>query len=231
MFGSRLEVRRFDNEIQKYLERPIETGKILFYGDSLFTRSSFTYCDRHPEKGHPLLEEEILAKDGSKAVLNHGFGTSSADDLLYYYDRLVRPYAPRALIVATFGNDLGFGYTAEEGIHILATMIDWFQADFPGVPVYVFKRAKGLKSLGQENQNTRTRTEFNGYLEDYAAEKGVHLIDQCQIPFYFPTPEDIGNPDVRRHDIFDTDQVHFNAEGYRLFIDYMREFLEKEGLL
>ena len=52
-------------------------------------------------------------KDGSQAIVNHGFGTSSADDLLYYYDRMVRPYAPRALVLATMGNDVGFGYDAK----------------------------------------------------------------------------------------------------------------------
>ena len=50
-------------------------------------------------------------------------------------------------------------------------------------------------------------------------------------PFYFEKAEDIGNPDLVREDIFDDDQVHFNAFGYGMFIDYLRGVLEKEGLL
>ncbi len=232
MFGSRLEVRRFDDEIAKYLERPVETGKILFYGDSFFTRSSFTYCDRHPEKGHPLFEETLLAKDGSKAVINHGFGTSSADDLLYYYDRLVRPYAPRALIISTGSNDIGFGYSPAESMNVTATLIDWFQAEFPDAPVYVFKKMPGIKNKGTVNHVTRFRQEYNEYLEDYCARKeGVQIVDLYQAPFYFEKPEDIGDPEMVREDIYDTDRVHFNKMGYEMFIDYLRDLLQKEGLL
>ena len=38
MFGSRLEVKRFEDRIEKYEAVPVQTGKILFYGHSLFTR-------------------------------------------------------------------------------------------------------------------------------------------------------------------------------------------------
>lgn len=38
MFGSRLEVRRFEDRIVKHEAYPVEEGMILFYGHSLFTR-------------------------------------------------------------------------------------------------------------------------------------------------------------------------------------------------
>ena len=232
MFGSKLEVKRFEKDVLKYEARPVETGKILLYGDSLFTRSSFIYCDRHPEKGHPLFEEEICMKDGSKALLNHAFGTSSADDLLYYYDRLVRPYAPRALVLSTGGNDIGFGYSPAEVMNILATVIDWFQAEFSGAPVFCIKKMPGLASVGKETYNTRHRKAFGEILEAYVKEKeGVRLIDQWKMPFYFANEEDIGDRHKVRPEIYDTDGGHFNALGYRLFIDYMKDVFEKEGLL
>ena len=232
MFGSRLEVKRFENEIVQYEARPVETGKILLYGDSLFTRGSFTYANRHLEKGLPLIEDGILTKDGEKAVINHGFGTSSADDLLYYYDRMVRPYAPRALVLASGANDIGFGYSPAEVMNILATLIDWFQADFPGAPVYIIKKMPGYKNMGQTNHSTRHRKEFNELLDWYCAKKeGVSLISQFEMPFYFADPADIGDPDKLRGDIYDTDLSHFNALGYKLFIDYLQERFEKEGLL
>ena len=41
MFGSRLRVKRFEDRVLAYESVPVETGKILFYGHSLFTRCSF----------------------------------------------------------------------------------------------------------------------------------------------------------------------------------------------
>ena len=232
MFGSKLKVRHYDEAVARYEARPLETGKVLFFGDSFFTRCSDFYCDNHPEKAHPKLEKVLLEKDGTRAVINHGLGGSSADNLLYYYDRLVRPYKPRALIISTSSNDRTFGYTPAESINIMATMIDWFRAEFPGVPVYCLKKMPGIKNKGQENDATRYRKECNEYLEEYCADKkDVHIIDLFGAPFYFEKPEDIGDPDLVREDIFDDDQVHFNAFGYDLFINYLRDLLEKEGLL
>ena len=86
MYGSRLRVKRFEDRVLAYESVPVETGKILFYGDSLFTRCSFI---TKAGADNPRLVDEVRMKDGSQACINHGFGTSSADDLLYYYDRLV----------------------------------------------------------------------------------------------------------------------------------------------
>ena len=105
MFGSKLEIRRFEDRILKYEAVSVVTDKILFYGHSLFTRCSFIT----KRQENPMLEAEVRMKDGSQAIVNHGFGTSSADDLLYYYHRMVLPYKPRALVLATMSNDVGFG--------------------------------------------------------------------------------------------------------------------------
>lgn len=223
MFGSKLEVRRFEDRIQKYEAMPVQTGKILFYGHSLFTRCSpITNF-----KENPMLEEEVRMKDGSQAIVNHGFGTSSADDLLYYYDRMVRPYKPRALVLATMGNDVGFGYGAKDIMEILARVINWAQADFPGIRVYCFNGGPTLKNKGMTNVTTRIRAEYNQYLEDFCARTPncVYVPLEKQ-PFYFDDPADIGDYDKIREDIFYTDQVHLNPMGYGLFMDFVRELLD-----
>ncbi len=210
MFGSKLEVKRFEESILQYEARPVQRGKILLYGDSLFTRTSFIYADRHPEKGLPLIEREV------SGVLNHGFGTSSADDLLYYYNRMVRPYAPRALVLATGSNDIGFGYSPAEVMQILATLIDWFKADFPDAPIYCIKRPAAPKHKDPQARAILHRAEFNRLLEEYCAETdGVSLLE---IPVY-------------SQELHDTDLVHLNAEGYRLFIEHLRTFFQTEKLL
>ena len=121
MYGSRLEVKRFEDRIVKHEAYPVEEGMILFYGHSLFTRcSNITNF-----KENPMIEECVRMKDGSKAIINHAFGTSSADDLLYYYHRMVKPYKPRALVLATMDNDVGFSYSARDvmAAHVAASVV------------------------------------------------------------------------------------------------------------
>ena len=80
MYGSKLRVKRFESSILQYEAEPVVKGKILFYGHSLFTRCSF--ISKYGQD-NPKLIDEVRMKDGSQACVNHGFGTSSADDLLY----------------------------------------------------------------------------------------------------------------------------------------------------
>lgn len=226
MFGSRLEVRRFEKSIEKYESVPVQTGKILFYGHSLFTRCSWIF--KTGTNPNPLLEEEVRMKDGSQAIVNHGFGTSSADDLLYYYDRMVRPYKPRALVLATSGNDIGFGYSAKDIMEILARVIHWAQADFPGIPIFVIGNGPALARVGQVNVYTRLRKEYDVLLRAFCeVTENCTYVDLGNQPFYYNDPEDIGDFDKVRDDIFASDDKHFNAKGYGYFMDFVREFLDE----
>ena len=108
------DIRWLEKSIVAYEQEPIEKGKILFYGHSLFTRWGGL------QWGYRRMDEDIRMKDGSLAVVNHGFGTSSSEELLYYYSRMVRPWEPRALVIATFNNDLMYGFSIE---HILGNIV------------------------------------------------------------------------------------------------------------
>jgi len=224
MFGSRLVVRRFEDRIEKYESMPVQTGKILFYGHSLFTRcSSITIAGRD----NPMLEESVRMKDGSQAIVNHGFGTSSADDLLYYYHRMVRPYAPRALVLATMSNDVGFGYGAKEIMEILARIIQWAKADFPGIRIYCFNEAPTLKHRGKPDVYTRIRAEYNELLKDFCDRtEDCIYVPMEQQAFYYADPADIGDYDKAREDIFAHDGVHLNPLGYSMFMDFVRALLD-----
>lgn len=225
MFGSRLEVRRFEKSIEKYESVPVQTGKILFYGHSLFTRCSWIY--KTGNNPNPLLEEEVRMKDGSQAIINHGFGTSSADDLLYYYSRMVRPYKPRALVLATMDNDTGFGYSAKDVMEILARIVHWAQADFPGIRIYCFSAGTSVKHKDAVNIYTRKRDEFNRFLEMFCATtENCVYVPLHQQAFLYEDPADVGDYNKIREDIFMPDQNHFNPEGYGLFMDFIRELLD-----
>ena len=98
MFEPNVKLNRFEeNYVKRYESEPAPKGRILFYGPSNFTRWA-------PRWNNPRLEDEILMKDGSPACLNRAFGGSCVEEQLYYYPRLVRPCAPRALVLSAFGN-------------------------------------------------------------------------------------------------------------------------------
>ncbi len=232
MFGLKLNLDHYGEQVEWIEERPVQTGKILFYGDSFFAHSSFTYHRCKPENPKPILEDEVRMRDGSQAILNHGFGGSSTDELLYYYHRLVRPYQPRALFLHIGSNDLSYGYSVAETMDRIGILVDWFQYDFPGAPIYIMNRTPGPLNKGLVNQKTRLRDEYNQLMEWYCSSKpGVKLIRMNEFPFLFEDPADIGSYDKIREDLHDPDGKHLNAEGYRLLMDWYHTYLDEEGLL
>ena len=72
MFDIPMDLRSLEQEIIAYEQAPIEKGKIMFYGHSLFTRWGA------PEWGYRRMEDDIRRKDGSLAVINHGFHSQCA---------------------------------------------------------------------------------------------------------------------------------------------------------
>ncbi len=221
MYDIPIQLNWLEKDIARYEAMPLETGKILFYGHSLFTRWS------KKEYVTKTLEEMILGKNGEQVCLNHGFGTSTSEELLYYYDRLVRPYKPKVLVVMTFANDGMYGYSAERTMDNVAKLCHWARVDFPGIPIFLVKTHLYGKYTKQPDKNeTRRQDKFNQMLDVYAdTHENVRTITLQDKPMFYQSPEDIGDYTKIRRDIF-ADNIHLNGAGYELFKDIFIEELK-----
>lgn len=227
MFDIPMDLKSLEKEIIAYEQNPIEKGKILFYGHSLFTRWG------SPKWGYRRMDEDIRMKDGSLAVVNHGFGTSTCEEMLYFYDRMVRPWEPRALVLASFGNDGMYGYSPEETISVVARILHWARTDFPGIKLFLVEphpTPKGkVNALPDKWNNAKHKREkYIEMLHIYAqTHEDTKVIELWNRPELFETPEDVGNFHKVREDIFVADQVHPNQEGYDIFGKIFREALDE----
>ena len=214
----KLDVRE-ESGPQRIEAKPVHKNRIIFYGHSAFTR----WTDRW---GHREMEDDLIGRDGNTTVLNHGFGTSCAEELLYYYPRLVRPYEPRALVLAAFGNDIAFGYSPEETMMLLSRVIEWAQTDFPGIKIYLCGVGVTLKTLGMPRWDA-ARARFDQLARDFcAARENCTFIDTVESPLFYEKAEDVGDRSKVRKDIFVHDQTHFNQVGYDLYGEFFREVLK-----
>lgn len=221
MFGTRHDLKHLEKSVVRLEQQPVVTGKIMFYGHSFFTRwGGKTW-------GFRRADEDVRMKDGSLAVVNHGFGTSTSLDLVYNYDRLVKPWAPRVLVVNVFGNDPSRGYSAAEIINNIALLCDFATADFPDIKIFCLSVAPGPKRNGIEDYFTRTRDEFNPMLKDFCEKReNVTFIDQYNWDMFYANAEDKENRIVRK-DIYADDLTHLNQAGYDLYKEYFKEFLDE----
>ena len=227
MYDIPFQVNWLENSILKYEEEPIEKGKILFYGHSLFTRWG------SPKWGFRRLDEDIRMKDGSLACVNHGFGTSTSEELLYYYPRMVRPWEPRALVLATYGNDGMYGYDVEDIMRNIGKICAWARTDFPGIKIFLTEshpnpKQKGATVRDEWNTSKQRRERFHRLLKAYASlHEDTTVIELWNRPEFFETPEDVGNFQKVREDIFAEDKVHPNQAGYDILANIFREALDE----
>ena len=203
--------------------KPVEKGKILFYGHSLFTRWSNAW-------EHPELAEDLRLKDGSLGCINHGFGGSTSEDLLFYYPRLVRPYEPRALVIATGGNDTLHAIDLDQTMTNLFRICHWAHTDFPGIPIYLLEPTPGIN---MKKNKLPDRSHFGFHRKNYFCQaielyaqthENIHVVHLWDKPQFF-TEGNVGN--FREvHDELYVEDGHMNTEGYAIFAQIMRQELD-----
>ena len=202
---------RSEADVVQYEQQPIETGKILFYGSSGFTRWKREHWGFRP------LEEDIRMKDGSAAAVNHGFGGGTIEEGLYYYDRLVKPWAPRAIVLRFFPNDISFGYSPVEIVYLIAQFCNRAKADFPDVKLYLCD-AMPHKKLMKNTTWQCLAKQYNSLLKEYCEKnENCFLISQSQWPGFYEDPADIGDYSKVRQDIWVEDEMHFTQAGYDIY--------------
>ena len=214
------DLRRFEKTVLKYEEQPVEKGRILFYGSSGFTNWRRDY------HGYRPLEEDIRMKDGSPAAVNHGFGGGTIEEGLYYYDRLVKPWEPRAIVLRFFPNDVGFGYSSSEIVYLLAQFCNRAKADFPDIKLYMCDAMPHQKTMKNVTWQAFAK-QYNKLLKDYCdTHENCYYVAQSTWPGFYENPEDIGDYGKVREDIWIADQLHFTQEGYDIYRDLFLNALD-----
>lgn len=194
----------FEAHIQKYEAKDDKKGQIVFYGPSNFTRWSTRW-------GRTPLREAVLGKSGAQCCINRGFGSSCAEHHLYYYDRLIKPLEPRVLVYSPgLGNGLSFGYTSQEIFELAQRVMVYAKTDFPDLKIY-------LHGLDLRRKTQDFYREYDGWLREFAEK----MPDCTYLDLTSFEP-------IQRDDIFDTDNVHYNNEGYEIYADFFREALKDE---
>ena len=194
-----------EKEVQRYEAENAEKGQIVFYGPSFFTRWSERW-------GNVELRDSILGKSGAKCCVNRGFGSSCPEQQLYYYPRMVRALEPSALVYGVgFGNGLTFGYTPDELLFLAERVIAYAREDFPDMPIYIY---------GESRRRHASNADKMACLE------GLREIAKQYSNCIYLDPDEF--PELTREDIYIEDNVHFNAEGFRIFGDFFCEKLAAE---
>ncbi len=113
----------WEHEIEAFeqadAERFPEAGRVLFTGSSSIRLWSSLEADMAPLR-----------------VLNRGFGGAHLSHVNHYFDRIVAPYSPRAVVVYAGDNDVAAGKTAEKVEADFRALVERVHALDAAIPIY-----------------------------------------------------------------------------------------------
>jgi len=142
----------------------------------------------------------------NEKLINTGFGGSKAADLARYLYPLVIQFEPKRVFIYEGDNDLWAGLSPEEILGSLRQIVNRIHIVDPDIAIYLI----GAKPSPSRWEKKEAYLEFNRQLALLCSTKeGLHYVSTWEA-----LTDKAGNP---RHDLYQKDQLHLNAEGYLLW--------------
>lgn len=174
-------------------------GALLFIGSSTIVRWK-TLAQDYPEH----------------KVINRGFGGSQIADSVNFADRIVIPYAPRAVFLRAGGNDLNAGKSVTEVFDDYKAFVAKLQAKLPDSDIFFISLSPSIKRWKQHDQEKELNTLVQGYIAGKPHLRYIETYDMV-----------LGADGMPRKELFVEDELHFNAEGNKLLAERVRPHLPK----
>jgi hypothetical protein len=160
---------------------------------------------------------KTLARDfPSHPAVNRGFGGCEIVDCTHFADRILLPLAPKMVFLRAGGNDINNGKPPEQVFADYLDFVAVVQAKLPETEIAFISLSP---SIARWKNADRERV-VNALIAAHAATRPrLHYIETYDLP--------LGPDRQPRPEIFATDKLHFNTEGYRLLADRVRPFLPR----
>jgi lysophospholipase L1-like esterase len=159
---------------------------------------------------------KTLAEDfPGLTVVNRGFGGSQLSDSIYFAERIVIPYHPKAVVIQAGGNDINAGKTPEQVLADFQAWVTKVRAALPDVRlVYLGQGPSPARWAQREKQQ-----QANQLVRDYIAKgKNMFFVD-----IWAPCLGADGEP---RPELYVADKLHPSAEQYQIRAKLIRPLLE-----
>ena len=150
-------------------------------------------------------------------LIRRSYGGATLRDMIYNYNTIAKGYTPKSIVLYV-ENDLGNhkeGVNAVKCFDLFRIFIDKLKKDYPNTPLIVVS----LKPSQHKADQLKDQLLVNALLEENATAQGYTYIDITKVMY-----DEAGN---LRTDIFKEDNLHMNAEGYKLWTAILKPLLLK----
>jgi len=179
--------------VEKEIASRALTSPVVFYGSSSIRLWS-------------TLSEDLKSEN----ILNLGFGGSTLEACVYFFERILLPAKPSSLVLYAGDNDLGDGKSSSDVVAFYRRFALKMQTCLPGVH-YGFISIK--PSPSKISIMDRILTVNSAVAQEISNNPMSYYID-----VFSSMLDDGGKP---KQSLFQDDGLHLNADGYRLWTEIM----------
>lgn len=151
-------------------------------------------------------------------LIRRSYGGATLRDMIYNYNTIAKGYTPKSILLYV-ENDLGNhkeGVNAVKCFDLFRIFIDKLKKDYPNTPLIVVS----LKPSQHKADQLKDQLLVNALLEENASAQGYTYVDITKVMY-----DEAGN---LRTDIFKEDNLHMNAEGYKLWTAILKPLFIKK---
>jgi lysophospholipase L1-like esterase len=150
-------------------------------------------------------------------AINRGFGGARLSSVVYFVDRVVIQYRPRAVVLYAGDNDLDAGKTPEDVVRDFKAFVSSVQSALPDVRIYYVSM--------KPNRVLWTRWPMYQQANEQISAICAHDPRLAYIDVATPLLA-YGQPPPR--DLFRFDGIHLSAKGYAIWTGIIRPRLQKD---
>jgi lysophospholipase L1-like esterase len=147
-------------------------------------------------------------------VINRGFGGSQIVDSTHFAERVIFPYEPGRVFLRAGGNDLWAGKSPDEVFADFKDFVTKVRGKLPKTQVIFISLSPSIARWKQAEKERALNTMVQKFVKKT---RGVKYIETYSLP--------LGADRQPRPELFRTDKLHFNAEGYKLLAEAVRPFV------
>ena len=153
-------------------------------------------------------------------IIPRGFDGSNMNDALFYSDRIVVPYKPRAIVIYEGDNDIAQGISPTKIRDTFLTFVEKIHAELPKTRIYFISIKPSISRWKMWPQ----MKEANRFIAKVCTkDKQLTYVDVASGMF--------DSEGQVKSDIFLKDNLHMNRKGYVIWRDILKPILIKTELL
>lgn len=148
-------------------------------------------------------------------TLNRGFGGSQLPDSTYFAPRIIAPYRPRQVVLFAGTNDINAKRSARQVALDFSDFVLTVRQLLPRTRLSFIELTSSPSRWAQRD----TVVEANAIIKNLCQRNGVDFI---------PVREKLFGPNREpRPELFISDKLHLNADGYKILAEAVRPYLSR----